>query len=122
MGILSRNKDAQLELIDMLNDLIALDFDAIEAYQAAIDRLKTLADQEQLRLFKQDHVEHTESLAVLVRQLGGEPTKHADFKRVLTKGKVVLGALGGDHAILVAMKSNEDETNRVYERRTRTPG
>ena len=35
---------------------------------------------------------------------------------VLTKGKVVLGGLIGDNAVLQAMKTNEDDTNTAYER------
>lgn len=39
-----------------------------------------------------------------------------DFKAVLTKGKVVIGGLMGDRALMQAMKSNEDDTNAAYER------
>jgi hypothetical protein len=46
------------------------------------------------------------------------PTK-GDFKRILTKGKVVIGQLVGDRGILMAMKSNEDDTNRAYEQAVR---
>ena len=35
---------------------------------------------------------------------------------MLTQGKVAMGALFGDKAILKAMKSNEDDTNTAYER------
>jgi uncharacterized protein (TIGR02284 family) len=100
-----------------LNKLIELDFDAIEAYEAAIVRLSDASDAEQLRLYMGDHEEHTRNLADLVIGLGGIAATKADFKRVLTKGKVVIAGLGGNNAaVLKAMKSNEDDTNRAYER------
>lgn len=38
------------------------------------------------------------------------------MKSMLAKGKVVLGGLMGDKAILQAMTTNEDDTNTAYER------
>ncbi len=46
--------------------------------------------------------------------LGGKAVAKADFKRILTKGKVVLGGLMGDRAVLEAMKSNEEVTTKTY--------
>ncbi len=48
--------------------------------------------------------------------LGRKPADNHDFKRMLTKGKVVLAALIGDGPILLAMRSNEKDTNTAYER------
>jgi uncharacterized protein (TIGR02284 family) len=104
------------ELLDVLHNLIALDFDAIEAYQAAIKRLDNATDQAQLRQFMGDHQRHTRELGEIVRELGDTPTMQADIKSVLTQGKVVLGNLMGDSGILKAMKTNEDDTNTAYER------
>ena len=102
------------QLIRQLNSLIALDYDAIEAYEAAIARLNELNDKAQLTRFLGDHQRHIVDLVPLVREFGGEPTTKADFKKVLTKGKVVLGGLAGDHAVLEAMKSNEESTTKTY--------
>ncbi len=104
------------EIISLLNDLTALDYDAIEAYEAAISRLSDPRCKAQLRLFMSDHQRHTVELAEFVSRYGGTPVSKADFKQILTKGKVVLGSLGGDRVILAAMKSNEDDTNVAYER------
>lgn len=104
------------DVLDMLNDLIELDFDAAEAYQAAIDRLDDPDSKSHLASFREDHLRHTEELSAIVRDLGGEPPLEGDFKAVLTKGKVVIAGLGGDVAVLRAMKSNEDDTNTAYER------
>ncbi len=102
------------QLVKTLNALIALDFDAIEAYEAAIARLKGESDKVQLTRFLGDHQRHVVDLTPLVEDFGGEPTTKADFKRALTKGKVVLAGIAGDHAVLEAMKSNEETTTKTY--------
>ena len=61
-------------------------------------------------------------LTPLVVELGGTPAMDADFKRVLTKGKVVVAGLLGERAVLEAMKSNEDTTNKTYEKASYEPG
>jgi len=110
------------EVVSQLNDLIALDYDAIEAYEAALVRLSDQPSKQQLRQFLGDHQRHTVELAGFVTQYGFAPVTKADFKQVLTKGKVVLAGLVGDKAILAAMKSNEDDTNTAYERAVAKPG
>lgn len=110
------------KVIETINDLIQLDFDAVEAYQAAIDRLEDATARSRLQEFMQDHVRHTENLSKLVRQHGGTPKNKGDVKRVLTKGKVVMANLAGDNAILKAMRSNEDETNEKYEKALKVQG
>jgi hypothetical protein len=44
------------------------------------------------------------------------PPEQGDMKSLLTRGKVVLGGLIGGRAILEAMRTNEADTNTVYER------
>lgn len=110
------------EIVDELNDLIRLDHDAIEAYQAAIDRLEDANARAKLQEFMQDHVRHTENLDKLVRQHGGTPKQKTDVKVMLTKGKVVLANLAGDKAILGAMLANEEVTNKRYEKALKTKG
>lgn len=99
----------------LLEELIKLDYDAIEAYEAAIERLSDLEYQRQLIAFCDDHRRHTRNLAEHLRQIGLAPPTGPDVKRVLTKGKVVIAGLVGDIAILKAMRSNEDDTNVAYE-------
>lgn len=102
--------------ITMLEHLIALDFDALEAYDQAIRRLESDKFRQQLTEFRADHERHIRELQPVVRELGGDPPNEADFKAVLAKGRVVLADLGGDAAILRAMKTNEDDTNTAYDR------
>lgn len=103
------------QLIKHLNNLIELDYDAIEAYEAAIDRLDEAQLRDRLMEYKRDHEQHTQNLGQWVSRLGGEPATKGDFKRVLTKGKVVIGGLGDTKGVLKAMKANEDVTNKKYE-------
>jgi uncharacterized protein (TIGR02284 family) len=105
----------QKDLIDALNSLIELDFDAVQAYEAAIERLESKKSQNKLGAFCEDHRRHTVELSEEVRKLGKQPKDKADIKAVLAKGKVVLAGLIGDRAILTAMKTNEDDTNAAYE-------
>lgn len=103
------------KIVIHLNDLIELDYDAIAAYQAAIDRLENSTYQGKLAEFRSDHQRHITELGDLVRKEGGTPQEDGDAKKVLTKGKVVLANLAGDEAILKAMKTNEEQTNSKYE-------
>jgi uncharacterized protein (TIGR02284 family) len=109
----------EVDVNKMLCDLIELDFDAIEAYQAAIDRLEDFMVQQQMRAFMADHERHVRDLSGIVEAAGVTAPTKGDFKRVLTKGKVVMGQIVGDRGILMAMKSNEDDTNQAYEQAVR---
>jgi uncharacterized protein (TIGR02284 family) len=106
----------QDKLVDALDALLELDYDAIEAYKAAIERIDDKNDKAQLLAFMQDHERHVRELTPLVASLGKEPAKGPDVKQWLTKGKVVIMGLAGENAVLLAMKTNEDDTNIAYER------
>lgn len=103
-------------LVDTLNNLVQLDYDAIDAYDAAIDRLDSAEYKERLKEFRADHARHTRDLGAVVRELGGKPAQQGGAKSMLTRGKVMMADLMGDGAILRAMKSNEDDTNTAYDR------
>ncbi len=110
------------ELVDLLMDLIKLDYDAIDAYNSAIQKLKNKSFVDQMRVFRDDHERHTKNLRPFVTQLGKTAPTRGDAKSLLTTGKVAMGALLGDKAILMAMKTNEDDTNTAYERATKHAG
>lgn len=103
------------DVADVLNGLIRLDFDAIEAYEAAIRRADDQAIRSQLAEFLQDHQRHTVNLAEEVRRLGEKPVDGPGLMRMLTEGAVVIGGLGHDRGVLKAMSTNEAVTNRSYE-------
>lgn len=102
-------------VINELNKLINLDYDAIAAYEAAIERLNNAEYRERLREFKGDHQRHTRKLEECVRRFGGKTVTSGDIRKVLAKGKVILGNINHDKGVLEAMKSNENQTNRLYE-------
>ncbi|MBV9523227.1 MAG: ferritin-like domain-containing protein [Alphaproteobacteria bacterium] len=104
------------KLEDLLTDLIQLDYDAADAYQAAIDRLENAGYRTEMSRFKADHLRHIDELGETLRAMGRTPPKEGDVKGYLTKGKVIIGGLMGDEAILQAMRTNEDDTNTAYER------
>jgi uncharacterized protein (TIGR02284 family) len=106
-------------LEDLLVDLVQLDFDAAEAYQSAIDRLKDPNYRNTLMSFKEDHLRHTRELGQILTSMGITPPKQGDLKQILAKGKVVIGGLLGDRAILEAMRTNEDDTVTAYDRAVR---
>lgn len=101
-------------IVAKLNKLIELDYDAIAAYQQAVERLDNVEFCETLAIFKNDHHRHVEVLGTLVKTLQGTPPTGGDAKRLLTQGKVMLAELTGDKAILKAMRSNEEQTNKAY--------
>lgn len=100
----------------LLADLIRLDFDAAAAYQAAIARLDNPAFKSAMRSFRGDHLRHIRELGECVREMNQRPPREGDLKHYLVKGKVVLGGLFGDRAILRAMRTNEDDTVAAYDR------
>lgn len=103
-------------VVEKLNQLIRLDYDAIEAYVAAIEKLQNPEYRERLSQFCEDHDRHVRVLSALVDGYGGKAATGPDIKRLLTKGKVVIADLvGEDRAILMAMRANEEVTNLAYE-------
>lgn len=104
------------QTIDDLNNMIELEYDAIAAYREAIDRIDTDAYKRKMSEFLDDHQRHVEELTSAVRNEGGQPEQEGDAKKVLTQGKVVMADMAGDKAILKAMKTNEDETNKKYQK------
>lgn len=103
------------QVISDLSDLIELDYDAIAAYQSAIERLDKADYKAKLTEFMGDHKRHVEELSQAVRGEGGTPPTEGDAMKILTKGKVVIAGLMGDAAILKAMRANEAVTNKKYE-------
>lgn len=87
----------------------------------AIKGLSNDEHRRALSAFREDHLRHTENLAPYLQQLGGEVPRSGDTKELLTTGKVAMGSLFGDKAILQAMRTNEDDTNTAYARAVEHP-
>jgi len=110
------------KVVAILNRLIQLDYDAIESHKSAMSKLSDAADRAQLGAFVTEHRRHVDELASIVRNLGGEPASHGDLRQVVARGKVVLGALVGDRAVLEAMRGSEVESTAHYEAAVSQPG
>lgn len=100
--------------IERLNDLIALDIDAVNAYESAVERVDVPYIAERLREFQQDHERHVRELSDVVRRMGGEPRRKPDVKGFLLKGFTTITSMMGTEAALKAMQGNETLTNRTY--------
>lgn len=102
-------------VIELLNDLIQLDVDAVEAYGQAIKRMEYHDIQRRLADFQDDHKNHVQNLTAMVRQLGGNAlTPTPDLKGYLLEAFTALRSMTGAKGALEAMLSNEKVTNRKY--------
>ncbi|HEY0025697.1 MAG TPA: ferritin-like domain-containing protein [Longimicrobium sp.] len=110
------------EQIALLNDLLALDHDAVQAYSIAIGRISSAEYRETLAGFRGDHQRHITQLTGLIQDRGGVavqlphlPTGH--FKLAVQ----ALGAAGDDRALLMAFKANERQVRDKYRRHADDP-
>lgn len=99
----------------VLRKLIELDADAGSAYRAAINRLEDPYAKRAFEGFERDHTRHSRELRQLVGELGWEAPDESGIRQVLSKGRILIGNLAGDRGILMAMHSNENDTNTAYE-------
>jgi uncharacterized protein (TIGR02284 family) len=104
------------EIIEKLNDLIQLDFDAVKAYDQAIEKIDILVVRTQLESFRADHERHILNLSEKVRSLGGTPQEAGrDLKGLLLEGLTALRSVTGNEGALKAMRTNEKLTNKNYD-------
>lgn len=102
-------------LIEKLNDLIQLDFDAIVSYNHAIEHCDEAQVRRDLESFKVDHQRHITDLGRVIHACEGTPIDvHIDLKGMLLEGITTLRSRGGTLAALRAMRTNEKLTNYSY--------
>lgn len=101
---------------DLLSNLIKLDYDAAETFEAAINRLESEEYKLKLKSFREEQLSHTKNLGEVLRDMKKNVPEGPDLKQILSQGKVVIAHLFGDKAILNAMKANLDDTNAAYEK------
>jgi rubrerythrin len=111
----------QKNFAEALQALIELDYDAVEAYQVAINRLDNKDYKAKLTEFKTDHQRHIVELSHIAREHNVVPPVGPSVKQWLTKGKAVLADLLGEKALLQAMLSNEMDTNAAYDAMNKHP-
>lgn len=106
----------QKNLNDAIRALIELEYDAIEAYQLAIDKIQSPEFKQMLLSFQNDHEHHIAAIKTYFMGQGLNLPDSPDLKGMLTKLKVAIGsAMGDDLTILKAMLDNELDTNKAYE-------
>lgn len=105
----------QDKLVDALQSLLELEHDAMEAYKLAINKIKNEGYKTKLETFFEDHKRHISELTSALQKHDAKVKLGSDMKVWLTKGKTFMANLMGDDAILRAMFSNEQDTNRAYE-------
>ncbi|MDP1724088.1 MAG: DUF2383 domain-containing protein [Alphaproteobacteria bacterium] len=95
-------KQLESDFIKAIKDTIEVDYDAIAAYEAAIDRVEKEETKQALQDFKKDHEKHVEELSSFIKSKDEVPPTGPSLKSVLTKGKVILDNLIGNMTILKA--------------------
>lgn len=100
---------------DLIEALLKLEYNALEAYDETIERLENKQSAQKIAEFRQDHLQHVQAL----KECGmphGIDVDGPGAKSLLTAGKIkIADMVGNDGAILTAMKTNEYETVMAYE-------
>jgi uncharacterized protein (TIGR02284 family) len=109
------------DVVVLLNRLIQLHYDAIDACKAAVARVEDPRARLQLSATLEDHRGHVDELAVVVRNLGGEPASPSDLRPLRMKGRHRPDA-DCEHALLEALDRNEEGTRAAYEDAASLPG
>jgi uncharacterized protein (TIGR02284 family) len=100
--------------IEVMNGQIQLDRDAILAYDEAIEACEMPEIKRQLGEFRGDHERHVRDLSEVVKAFGGKPPEKRDLKGYVIQGFTKVMSRG-DRSALLAMRGNEELTNRSYE-------
>ncbi|HZU83082.1 MAG TPA: ferritin-like domain-containing protein [Polyangiaceae bacterium] len=113
------------DAIALLNRLIELDWRVIDTYRLALARAAAVdaPDAAQLAAFIADHRRHIDELALIVRNLGGEPQSRSDLRG--ERGAVAAAALGDPaepRAWRRALSTGEAQAMAAYEDAASRPG
>jgi hypothetical protein len=106
---------ADAKLIEVLNELMAFDFDVMAGYEAAIARLDDVEERRQLASLQQGHRRQVDELTACVSMLGGQPRSMGDAKLVATQARVMLANLRGERKVFEALAFNERASARRYD-------
>ncbi len=116
------------EVVTLLNRLIQTEYDAVETRRAAVAQVENAVDRHELGLMLADHRGHVDDLALVVRNLGGEPLSHGDLRQLLDNRnrrdkrdspRVVLAPVSG---VLETLRGQEESTRDAYAEATSRPG
>jgi hypothetical protein len=120
------------DVVALLNQLIQLDYAAIDATKTAVGQCADGLERQELAASLEEHRDHIDGLAVLVRNLGGEPACPSDLWRVQPRRSSVpprpsippapIVHTAGEKAALEALWRAEESVCAAYERATSLPG
>jgi len=103
------------QFVDVLKDLVQLDYDAVQAYDQATSRIEEDHIRHTLVSFRSDHERHITELSNIIKEYGQNPPERArDLKGFILEGMTSLQSMLGTRAALRAMKTNEKLVNRRY--------
>jgi uncharacterized protein (TIGR02284 family) len=108
------------DVVSLLNRLIQLDYDAIDACKAAVAQVTDPRDRQQLALALADHRAHADELAVVVRNLGGDPASPGALRQ--SRRKIALDVTESERALLETLRRNEESARAAYQDATSQPG
>ncbi len=106
---------APSDMVSLIRDLLEIELDAIDAYLAAIRRIRDPDAATRLREFVAVHHRQVRDLAECMRQHGGRPPTDGDFERVLSRGRGMIVGLVDDRAILAVIVESEADAEAAYE-------
>ncbi|HYD99768.1 MAG TPA: ferritin-like domain-containing protein [Alphaproteobacteria bacterium] len=112
-----RTEDTDAALLARLNDLLQLEYDALPSYRLAIALLRTEEYRSALESYLADHERHVEDLSRLIHERGSVALRLPHVPTGFFKLAVqAAGAAGGERAVLLAFRANEQQSRDKYAR------
>jgi len=102
--------------VDLLCQLVQLEYDTMAAYRAAIGRVDSTDARAELALFFDHHEATAKALASCIDRYGGAARSGTDLDQAWNRGRVALADLADDHSLLEALAHLEDDIHTAYER------
>lgn len=106
----------QSDFLDALNCLLELEYEAIEIYEAAINRIESKNYVTQLKSFKQDHQNHIDKISKYLASKNYDLVKKPGIKQWISIASISFSSIIGDKNVLGSFRSAEEDTNTAYER------
>lgn len=107
----------QSKFSDALQDLVELEYDVIDAYESAAQRVRKPEFKEKMVHFCSDHQRQVHDLSQMIRDHGMmPPTGPSTARNLLSQGKVMITSMVSDNALLGAMRSNEVDASTAHDR------
>ena len=102
---------------ELLEDLMQIDYDAVRAYEHALEHVDDPELHGELERIGHEHQRHLTEMAALIRQLGGHPGEvRRDATGVLLEGMTLLRSVAGPLGALRALRSDEKLLVERYEK------